>query len=216
MPNWVINHVECDNTQALADLRDFNRIVPMPLTLEESSAGTHSRHYKKMRKQQLSYAEMLQWPSGEYTLEEWQQILRRFYICEHLYGFIDADSWSEEHWGTKWNANNYMMRNDLRHCTFASAWSHPQPVLEALSKRYPQTVFEVAYADEDMGHNVGIYILCNGIYLYLQADNIKQGSQEAHEIAFSLWRYAKKCRFSDLTGTYEYIGDDFVENQETV
>ena len=63
--------------------------------------------------------------------------------------------WSREHWGTKWNS--YECEFDGSLLKFETAWSHPVPVMQELFRRYPDVRFEVQYADEAVGVNMGIY-----------------------------------------------------------
>ena len=225
MPNWVINQVTCDNLQALADLRDFNRIVPMPVVYEHTDAGSASSHFKALWKAGMTYEEMLQEPPRYKPVMDdygnliyvprpeerakWPKMLRRFLLAQRLHGFADWYDWRLANWGTKWPASDYLPDYELLSCTFETAWSHPVEIIEALSVRYPDTELVVSYADENIGYNAGRYTIRNGIYGY--ADDVMCGSKEAFEIAFSLWGGEEDYRFDKLTGTYEYIntsGDD--------
>jgi hypothetical protein len=71
---------------------------------------------------------------------------------------------------------------------FDTAWSHPFPVIEALSRKFPEHEIEVKYADEDFGHNLGHYKIKNGEITF--DAEIAEGSDEAYE--FASWvRYEK-------------------------
>lgn len=71
--------------------------------------------------------------------------------------------WSIENWGTKWNAYDAEIDDiDDGIIQFDTAWSFPYPVIETLSKMNPDDEIEVQYADEDIGHNLGHYIIKNG------------------------------------------------------
>jgi len=82
--------------------------------------------------------------------------------------------WRVENWGTKWNAydveyspyDNDNEKNEefvgIGYIKFNTAWSCPKPIIEILSKRYPKITFEVKYADEDLGYNLGQYWIKNG------------------------------------------------------
>src|SRR5262245_27088056 len=52
-------------------------------------------------------------------------------------GAIDWYEWSIEHWGTKWNAYETRTDEDDTIVEFETAWSHPFPVLDALSAAFP-------------------------------------------------------------------------------
>lgn len=70
--------------------------------------------------------------------------------------------WSRKHWGTKWNAYQAKrLRADA--VRFLSAWSFPEPVLAALSSNFPDKEIRVAYADEDLGSNLGMVTYRGGI-----------------------------------------------------
>lgn len=78
---------------------------------------------------------------------------------------VGSDNWYDwniENWGTKWNAVD-TARISEDSFSFDTAWANPEPVILALSLKYPKTLFQVAYADEDLGSNAGVYIVKNGI-----------------------------------------------------
>ena len=77
-----------------------------------------------------------------------------------------ADNWydwcsSPNNWNTKWNAYD-VSRNSDTVLTFSTAWSHPFPIVEALSELYPDEEILVAYADENTGYNLGVYLMMRG------------------------------------------------------
>ena len=55
------------------------------------------------------------------------------------YGAKDWYEWSIQNWGTKWNACNTQI-NDMNepNIYFDTAWSPPLPVINELSKKYPE------------------------------------------------------------------------------
>lgn len=77
------------------------------------------------------------------------------------YGALNWYEWDLGHWGTKWNAYDAERLSDTE-VRFDTAWAHPEKVLIALSKKFPQATVTVKYADEDLGSNLGSYILQNG------------------------------------------------------
>lgn len=74
-------------------------------------------------------------------------------------GFSPMD-WNRQTWGTKWNAYSQTIEEDT--LRFDTAWSHPTPVIVALSQNFPEEEIHVQYADEDLGSNCGEYIIKNG------------------------------------------------------
>lgn len=75
--------------------------------------------------------------------------------------------WNVRNWGTKWNGYDMVGPTEVVGrfwmLQFDTAWSHPLPVIEALSAKFPQDEIWVEYADEDFGHNVGSYKIIDGI-----------------------------------------------------
>lgn len=85
-------------------------------------------------------------------------------------------NWSISNWGTKWNAADFVRESD-NVLVFETAWSHPFPVFEELSRSFPNDEILVAYADEDTGYNLGVYIMKNGVVI--NEDTLIEGSPEA-------------------------------------
>ena len=79
---------------------------------------------------------------------------------EAKYGDRNWYDWSLANWGTKWNAIDPVEYGDG--VSFQTAWSHPSPVIEELSTMFPDDEIRVAYADEDIGYNLGVYSIKNG------------------------------------------------------
>jgi hypothetical protein len=89
--------------------------------------------------------------------------------------------WNREHWGTKWNAYSYEVREGDCELKFETAWNHPWPVIEALSRRFPAETIHVRYADEDLGSNLGEYDMRDGQLVGERL--ITPGSDEANDFA---------------------------------
>lgn len=221
MPNWVINELTCDQPHVLSQLRDFNRIIPMPLILEKTVSGSHSHHFEQLVDEKMTYCEMLQRPpaylrkdengnkvyvTGEADKAAWPSLLRRYYLGLKLYGHPTWYDWCLYHWGCKWNAKDFEINESGTRCRFETPWSHPMPLVEALSRTYPQALIEVQFADETIGYNAGRYTIKDGEYLV--PDDIVCGSREAYEIAFDLWGGREEYRYDEEEGSYVYIDED--------
>jgi len=76
-------------------------------------------------------------------------------------GYSPLD-WNRQEWGTKWNAYSIERLSDTS-IKFETAWSHPSPVILALSEKFPTELITVQYADEDLGSNLGEYGIQGGI-----------------------------------------------------
>jgi hypothetical protein len=93
--------------------------------------------------------------------------------------------WSIDNWGTKWNAygqrSGQTNPDELR---FETAWSHPEPIINALCARFPDREIQVAYADEDTGYNLGVYAVRPGPRFPRRcAAQIVPGTPEATNLA---------------------------------
>jgi hypothetical protein len=76
------------------------------------------------------------------------------------FGYTSWYDWSSANWGTKWNAYEALIENGA--VKFDTAWATPLPVIEKLSKMFPDEEIHVRYADEDYGSNYGEFIIKNG------------------------------------------------------
>jgi hypothetical protein len=58
--------------------------------------------------------------------------------------------WNNAHWNTKWDACNAEVSVDPTsvYISFETAWSHPLPVIEAMSAKYPALEFDVWWEEE--------------------------------------------------------------------
>lgn len=79
----------------------------------------------------------------------------------HEPGVVCWYEWNRDNWGTKWNGYDLEIteQDDIVTLRFDTAWSHPYPVVEKLSKRFPDDELHVRYADEDLGSNLGEYTI---------------------------------------------------------
>lgn len=108
-------------------------------------------------------------------------------VKEQADGTICWYEWNIANWGTKWGAYNHSMDHE-RAIRFDTAWSHPYPILVALSKLYPSELIGVEYADEDLGHNLGRYTILDG---HINQTPMVDGSEEALRFACEIkgWDY---------------------------
>lgn len=110
---------------------------------------------------------------------------------KHEPGIICWRDWSINNWGTKWNGYELELERDgdgTAKLRFQTAWSHPVPVIEALSTMFPEAEIQVSYADEDLGYNLGEYKILNGARTELL--EIEEGSNDANDFAAQL-KYGK-------------------------
>lgn len=88
--------------------------------------------------------------------------------------------WCNENWGTKWDVRE-SFEDDEGYICFDTAWSTPMEVITHLSEIYKDLKFEVSYADEDLGHNCGVYEVSNGKIILVEPFDLEK--------ACELWGY---------------------------
>lgn len=218
MPNWVTNNVRINADETLlAKIReevkgepysngedrdfDFNTIAPIPTELVGTTSPTriisqedYDKQEERIAKGDLTEGEKTFGVSRGITQEMHDDFVERF-------GFADWYGWQINNWGTKWNASSVYWSDDNDFVSFNTAWSTPFDLLVALSKKYPQATFEIEYADEDFGYNVGRYVLQNGEEIDTEIP--EGGSKEALEMALNI-----------QGGEDYYLGDDFCDVDE--
>ena len=145
---------------------DFNVLIPMPkaLNIESGSRGENGyRAYKEFLREsagltaeQASALERQR--IGEIAADpdrtSWE-LGKKYYENEQKYGFTTWYGWCNAHWGTKWNAYDSSRDDYGKELTFLTAWSHPEPVVREISRRFPDVLIRHGWADEDVGYNVG-------------------------------------------------------------
>lgn len=161
---------------------DFNKIEPMPKELEiECGSATNDglKHYKDFVFVYTAFAkrtkdELLNIPEEKEEIflkarkdidrEEWK-LGRQAYRNELKYGAPTWYEWTNEHWGTKWNAYGYDDGCGLvgdNKISFETAWDSPLTLMKKLSVKYPDITAEVEWAEQCMGDGEGRYELKNG------------------------------------------------------
>lgn len=85
---------------------------------------------------------------------------------------------------------------------FDTAWRTPRPVIIALSKKFPNLVIKVRFADEDIGSNCGEYHYTNGILIY---SHLAPRWNDMDEDAKKEWR-----KFAVLTKDPEAICPEYL------
>ena len=196
MPNHITNRLSIIGTeeqvaQVRAEIKgeredqyiDFHKIAPIPKELEGTVSPMRIVSQEEYDAQELKIA------TDDLTENErnWgiSRSLTQALADEYKkkFGHCDWYGWQTSNWGTKWNAYE-QHEIDENVIEFDTAWSTPYSLLVNLSKEYPKVTFEVEYADEDFGYNVGKYVLLNGETI---DQNIPDGgSQEAIEMAMDI------------------------------
>lgn len=158
---------------------DFNKLVPMPSELNISSSSDNdlaiicflsnklTKPFYQLEKKYLAYVTNMFNPNWAKTiyderLPERKEDFDKLYelgkvCCTNItkYGHIDWYDWCRENWGTKWNACEVYISDNV--IAFQTAWSVPDPIFEAFAYLCDKhnVTFKGSYADEDRGHNSG-------------------------------------------------------------
>ena len=194
---------------------DFNKILPMPESLNVES-GTLGETAAKVLFGSGANISTMRFPSfvsesedikrfREWKTETQKKAIELAFIYKEnkeKYGHTTWYNWSCDNWGTKWNAYQTPdQRDESDTIFFQTAWSAPLPVIEALSKKFPDLTFEIFYADEDTGSNTGWFRYKDGEAII--ENPLENGSNEAFELAFEL-NPGNEEYYKLIDGKYRY------------
>lgn len=223
MPNHVVNHISLRGDpkkirEMLEAIKsdelgigsvDFNKIIPMPESLNIEAGSRTDRGLKAYRdfievytfgrsaEDALKALEEIPVKSEEIFLrqrtdikrDEWE-LGKTAWNNIRQYGAPTWYDWCVNNWGTKWNAYGYgedkIDYHDGDMLYFQTAWSAPHPVLERLTEMFPDVELEHEWADEDIGHNCGRYSYQGGERI---EECYPENEAEAIEFACRLWDY---------------------------
>lgn len=187
---------------------DFNKIAPIPKELENTQSPTRIISQKEYDEQEKRIVE------GNLTDNEKNWGLSRGLTQELAdeyktrFGASDWYDWQTSNWGTKWNA--YEQCSIDEDCIeFQTAWSTPFALLVNLSMLFPEVTFEVRYADEDFGYNVGEYTLLGGVEILTNIPD--GGTDEAYEMAMDI-QYGTPEDYFDCN--QEIFTDDYIDEDD--
>lgn len=175
MPNWITNQLysDAETIKKIVSLVksedsefDFNKILPMPEELVGTTAPSRI----------VSETEYAINPDKGITESMSNELNKKF-------GSNNWYDWAIHNWGTKWNACDIYISNEM--IEFNTAWSNPMPIFQKLSEMFPDSNFEVMYADEDFGHNTGKYKLFEGEMVDCYFPD--GGTKEAYELALEVY-----------------------------
>ena len=171
----VLNAIKGDENEF-----DFNKLIPMPEELNILSSSDNELGiiyyisnkltvpFEELDKKYLKYVNNMfspNWareiydnrmPKNKLELDKLYELGK--VCCSNIdkYGHIDWYNWRINNWGTKWNACDEYVDDDV--LEFNTAWSCPLPILDKLAELcYEHNVeFTGKWADEDRGNNTGI------------------------------------------------------------
>lgn len=140
---------------------DFNQIIPFPSELENLTAEVkvfpeQSQADAYQRTQEASFTrwtpEQRAFMGVDGKTHAISQETHDRFMRE--YGGTNWYNWNTSNWGTKWNAYD-IERRDEETIKFETAWAFAEPIILALSEKFPDAELVIQYADEDWGRNYG-------------------------------------------------------------
>ena len=153
--------------------------------------------------------------SNDMSTADFLEMGKQYLDNQINYGALTWYQFCSDRWGTKWNAPEgiLMDEEDSRIMNFDTAWSAPLPIIEAMSKRFPDVEITIQWADEDIGTNVGRQTYRDGQVI----DEFipESWSKEAYDLAFETFgdTPADRCmRYDEKEGTYVY--DEELEQEQ--
>lgn len=141
MPNWVFNHLNIEGSEE--DIAKLKAQVGAMITTKYEDKEEVNRETI------FSFLNILPPPADK--LDE--------YYGTH--GFADGEkkgdteynwyNFNNREWGTKWDAGDVELIEDDKtslHYKFDTAWSSPTPVIQELSRQYPELEITLSYEEE--------------------------------------------------------------------
>ena len=130
-----------------------------------------------------------------------------------LYGSDNWYDWSYENWGTKWNASDSSRESDIV-LTFNTAWAHPFPIINKISRMYPDNEFLIAYADEDMGYNLDVYTVKNGEPI--KESSVAEGTSLAQILASLIidWRDREEELKEEIESSKRFLKSKDIDDSD--
>lgn len=119
--------------------------------------------------------------------DEYPAVLIGYCLAQNVF-FYGSETWYEwrlSAWGTGRRAAHAKILEEGYGWKFTTAWSVPFGVVKTLSMIFPSVIFELQYADEDIGQNCGIEGWQNGELVH--KCSFLWGSSEAINFAEKLW-----------------------------
>lgn len=197
---------------------DFNKVIPMPeeLNIPSSSSGNWGMKYLLLNakssilwsEDDRSFMERMEKQKEENPdrFNEMIELGKKYLSNISKYGCTTWYKWSCNNWGTKWNACEVEWIAD--NCVeFETAWSFCFPIVEKLSKLFPDVAIEFSYADEDSGSNTGTGTIKNGEEIDCEYPDT--GDNRAYEIYLELYPECEdELVYDPDLDTYKWIDQD--------
>lgn len=199
MPNHVVNVLEIfgseEQIRAVRDfiktenlLISFQRVLPKPACLNVPSLSATS----EVAEWEISVEDGK--PRAKPSDEAIKYARNKVALVERLKqnirdcGFPTWLEWCSHFWGTKWDAYRQEEISASK-IKFETAWTTPRPIFEKLTELFPEVIFVIQFADEDIGYNQGV-LVCHDHSVSFE--HYPFGSKEARIFAYQVRGYDQK------------------------
>lgn len=196
------------------DVIDFNCVIPRPEALNGDHDGLGEYAAKMLIEQAFprtlcGFDRMMVERHKELkpeVRERAEAVGRQMLRNIADYGYASFLQWSYDNWGTKWNSkgDENEMRREGNTIYFETANGYCKPVIEAISRKFPDVGFEYAAADEDKGSNT-----IKGVFLRGKFEGVEEHRTPlAFDICWELYPEEKE-EFRQLPdGTWKYKDEE--------
>ena len=196
---------------------DFEKVIPMPEELSiDSNLSAETVIVLLMRQARFlffgpyspevkdAWERYEKWPDD--LKEKSEELAKKYLMNIAKYDYPNQYSWHIAKWGTKWNSiEGYgTQRREDDTIYFETANGFCEPVIEALSKQYPDVEFIYEAADEDIGSNT-----IKGTYKNGEFDGVREHrTPAAFDIAFEMYPDRKEEFHQLEDGTWSCREED--------
>ena len=168
MPNWTYNTLKTNNPNIFPSLMDeggnfdFNKLIPMPESLNIESGSSTDRAIAFYLTERLTksasevgldkyvsnmfdnnWAETVVERLKNYDMsnEEADKLYsmgKQYLFNRENYGCYTWYEWCNRNWGTKWGAcETCFSADELCEVSFSTAWAAPEPIFQKLCEMFP-------------------------------------------------------------------------------
>lgn len=157
---------------------DHNKFIPMPKSLTEVNAGSGEelydiwfgdldtvKNYEWVPKEIKGDREKLKSFFREhYKEKDCDALAEKYKFNKDNHGATSWYDWAIQNWGTKWGICHpeLVIRPRSLLYTFDSAWSPAEPIIDAMSKQFPDLIFTLRFWEGGMGYQ-GKVVFRDGI-----------------------------------------------------
>lgn len=193
---------------------DFEKVIPTPDDLHiESNSGAETVVLLYMRQAGFVFAspydrfvktELERYEKwDDETKAKMKKLARQYLANIAKYEYPNWYSFHIDKWGTKWNSYGANVRKGDS-LEYETANGYPKPVVEELSRKWPDVEFDLTAADEDIGSYTIKGTFKNGVF-----DGVEEHrTPKAFEIAFEMFPEYKEKYRQEEDGTWAYNDEE--------